>query len=203
MNLEERLRQPLLTGEPLSIEEVAHLVPRPRTRVVRLEAAADVRRHQWGSRALLAAAAACLVAVCYALVGTSSPAGDVETSPASGATTTSIDPMAMADAYMALGWVNSGMGPLLPGVERPASMWLRFYDDDVIDPLHFDDENKAPTFDAPNGSLIGYTFEHLGFVPLSVYEDPAFDPVAALRQVWGCAPEVDPGCTEKPPAARD
>ena len=89
MNLAERLGQPFRSGEPLSIEEVAGLVPRPRTSIVRLEADEDVGRHQWGSRVLLAAAAACLVAVCYALVGTSAPTDDVETSPASGATTLS------------------------------------------------------------------------------------------------------------------
>lgn len=56
-------------------------------------------------------------------------------------------------------------------------------------------------YDAPNGSLIGYTYEYLGFVPLSVVEDPSFDAVEALREVWGCGPEVDADCTVRPPSA--
>ena len=68
----------------------------------------------------------------------------------------------------------------------------------------YDHEGKVATYDAPDGEgdVIGYTYEHLGFVPLEIYEDPSFDAEAAVREVRGCLPDVEEGCTDVPPSAR-
>ena len=52
---------------------------------------------------------------------------------------------------------------------------------------------RRPIYDTPEGDVIGYHYQHLGFVPLA--EADTFDATAARIDKYGCDPIEDSDCT--------
>ncbi|MCA9562502.1 MAG: hypothetical protein KC561_03390 [Myxococcales bacterium] len=194
MNVEDRLRRPFENSGCLTLEEVESRAAGPTATVDVYAQDVEPRgRRQWGATFATAGLAACLALVCVALVKTSigedEPAGVAtsETTPSIEA----VDRSAEALAWLADGWAPSDIRPQIPGVEMPDEAWISF---EPGNPNPYDAEGRAPTYDAREGNLIGYTYEHLGFVPLELAVDPTFDAAAMEQSIWGCVPDVDEDC---------
>ncbi len=55
-----------------------------------------------------------------------------------------------------------------------------------------DDPDRTPIYDAPNGTVIGFSYNNLGWVSLE--RSHGFDPAAARTAKYGCDPVLDEVC---------
>jgi hypothetical protein len=57
------------------------------------------------------------------------------------------------------------------------------------------DTVPSEVYDAPEGNLVGYDYEKLGFVSVATAESPVFDPVGLRLAIYGCDPVLDIACS--------
>ncbi len=58
-------------------------------------------------------------------------------------------------------------------------------------------QSGIPVYDAPDGTVLGYDFANLGYVPKEVAEAPGFDQTALRAAKFGCDIVADPGCQDR------
>lgn len=102
---------------------------------------------------------------------------------------------AVFDEQAKSGWVPYNGRAAVRGIELPESMWLK-WDEDAFPPVAVNDVGRADVYDAPNGSIIGYTYSALGFVPREIADDPAFDITTLYNEMYGCDVRQDGRCGE-------
>lgn len=71
--------------------------------------------------------------------------------------------------------------------------WVRPFEvksDDI--PKFLESNGAVPVYDAPNGSVMGYSYAFLGYVDRATAERPDFDPARLRREKNGCDPLTDP-----------
>ncbi|MFN8040098.1 MAG: SGNH/GDSL hydrolase family protein [Acidimicrobiales bacterium] len=84
-------------------------------------------------------------------------------------------------------WVPYGGDDALhPGVVVPQAQGWAHSGDPASTP------GRTPIYDRPDGSVVGYAYSQLGFVPLA--EDPTFDAHAERVRRFGCDAFADPSC---------
>jgi hypothetical protein len=99
---------------------------------------------------------------------------------------------------LATGWVPYGGSPEIEGTSTPTGSWTRAGPTEQVDCDHRPDARgiprllRCPVYDEPDGAVIGYRYNGLGYVPVELAE--TFDHGRALLEQRGCDPFADPAC---------